>query len=78
MKFLHRDDYDRNQTIRVEPRWNNGNTRSMCATCSNFTLKTQERRRSRRSDLFIVNFDHIHIMALAFSLLAFNKYMMVG
>ena len=39
---------------------NNRNTRIRCEICSKLTIKTPERLRQwRRSDVFIVNFEHI-------------------
>ena len=38
---------------------NNRNTRTRCETCSKLTIKTPERRKWRRSGVFIVNFEHI-------------------
>ena len=38
---------------------NNTNTRKNCEICSKLTIKTQELRQSRRSCVFIVNFEHI-------------------
>ena len=38
---------------------NNKNTRTKCEICSKVTIKTPERRRRRRSAVFIVNFAHI-------------------
>ena len=40
-------------------RVNNRNTRTRCETCSKLTIKTPERRKWRRSGVFIVNFEHI-------------------
>ena len=38
---------------------NNRNTRARCEMCSKSTIETPERRQSRRSGVFIVNFEHI-------------------
>ena len=38
---------------------NNRNTRTRCEICSKLTVKTPERHQCRRSDVFIVNFEHI-------------------
>ena len=38
---------------------NNRNTRASCETCSKLAIKTPERRQWRRSDVVIVNFEHI-------------------
>ena len=37
----------------------NRNTRTRCGICSNITIKRPERRHWRRSDVFIVNFEHV-------------------
>ena len=39
----------------------------------NTTIKTPERRHWRRSDVFIVNFEHISHLFLVFALLTLNK-----
>ena len=47
---------------------NNRNTRRRYEICSKLTIKTPERRHQRRSDVFIVNFEHIsHIFIADFS-----------
>ena len=38
---------------------NNRNTRTRCEICSKLTTKAPERRKWRRSGVFIVNFEHI-------------------
>ena len=40
--------------------------------CSKLTIKISERRQSRRSGIFIVNFEHISRLALVFLLLTMN------
>ena len=40
-------------------KFNNRNTRKRCKICSKLTIKTPERRRWRRSVVFILNFEHI-------------------
>ena len=40
-------------------KFNNRNTRTRCEICSQLTTKTPERRQWRRSDIFIVNSEHI-------------------
>ena len=40
-------------------RVNNRNTRTRCEICSKLTIKTPEQRQWRRSDIFIVNFEHV-------------------
>ena len=42
------------------------NTRTRCEICSKLTIKTPERRRGRRSGVFIVNFEHISHLVLVF------------
>ena len=37
----------------------NRNTRASCEICSKLAIKTPERRQWRRSDVVIVNFEHI-------------------
>ena len=48
------------------------NTRARCEICSMLTIKTPERRQWRRSGVFIVNFEHISHLFLAFLLLTLN------
>ena len=48
---------------------NNINSRTRCEICSKLTIKTAE----RRSGVFIVNYEHISHLVLAFLLLTFNK-----
>ena len=43
-----------------------------CEICSKITIKTPERSQSRRSGVFIVNFEHISHLFLAFLLLTLN------
>ena len=52
---------------------NNRNTRTRCEICSKLTIKTPERRYWRRSDVFIVNFEHITHLVLVFLLLTLNR-----
>ena len=40
--------------------------------CSKLTLKTSERRQSRRSGVFIVNFEHTSLIAIVFLLLTLS------
>ena len=40
----------------------NGNTRTICEDCSKLTTKTPEQHQSRRSGVFIVNFDRLHTL----------------
>ena len=52
---------------------NNKNTRTRCEICSKLTIKTPERRHWRRSDIFIVNFEHISHLALVVLLLTLSR-----
>ena len=38
---------------------NKRNARTRCEICSKLTIKTPERHQQRRSDVFVVNFEHI-------------------
>ena len=49
------------------------NTRKRCKICSKLTIKTPERRQWRRSDVFIVNFEHISHLFLVFLLLLWTS-----
>ena len=51
---------------------NNRNNRKRCEICSKLTIKTAERQHSRRSGVFIVNFEHISHNILVFLLLTLN------
>ena len=44
----------------------------MCEICSELTIKIPERRRWRRSGIFIVNFEHILHPGLVFLLLTLS------
>ena len=48
---------------------NNKGTKTTCKTCSNWTIKTPERRRWRCSVVFIVNLQHISRLVPMFLLL---------
>ena len=52
----------------------------MCDICSKLTIKTPERRRRhwRRSDVFIVNTQHILDLVPVFLLLTLNMYFPAG
>ena len=52
--------------------------RTRCDICSKLAIKTPEQRQLRRSDVFIVNFEHISHLALVFLLLTLNKYLPAG
>ena len=41
---------------------NNRDTRTRCEMCSKLTIKTSERRKWRRSGVFIVNFENISLL----------------
>ena len=44
---------------------NNRNTRARCQICSKLKIMIPERRQSRRSGIFIVNFEHIsHLVSI--------------
>ena len=43
---------------------NKKNTRTRCKICSKLKIKTPERRHWRRTDVFIVNFEHISHLVL--------------
>ena len=54
---------------------NNWNTRAKCKICSELTIKTPDWRQWHRSDIFIVNVEHISHLVLIFPLfllLTFN------
>ena len=51
----------------------NKNNRTRFEICSELTIKTQERRHWRRSNVFIVNFEHISHLVPAFQLLILSK-----
>ena len=52
---------------------NNRNTRKRCEIYLKLTIKIPERRHWRRSDVFIVNFEHISLLFLVLLLLIFSK-----
>ena len=52
---------------------NNRNIRTRFKICWKLTIKTPERRQSRRSSVFIVNFEHISQLALVFLLLHLSR-----
>ena len=54
------------------------NTRNRYELCSQLTIKTPERRQSRCSSIFIVNFEHISQLFLVFLLLILNKQILAG
>ena len=49
---------------------NNRNTRKRCKICLKLTIKTSKRR---QTGVFIVNFEHVSHLSLAFLLLTWNK-----
>ena len=52
--------------------------RTRCEICSKLTIKTPERRYWHRSDVFIVNFEHISHLVLVFLLLTLNMHLPTG
>ena len=58
--------------------FNKRNTRARCEICSKLTIKTPERRKWRRSGVFIVNFEHILQLVLVFLLLNLNMQITAG
>ena len=54
------------------------NTRERCETCSKLTIKPLKLRQWCRSDVFIVNFEHISYLSLVFLLLPLNIYYMLA
>ena len=52
---------------------NNRNTSKRCEIILKLTIKTQEWRHWRRSDVFNVNFEHISHLVLVSLLLTFNR-----
>ena len=57
---------------------NNRNIRAMCEIFLKLTIKTPERHQSRRSGVFIVNFEHIADLALMLLSLTLSKQMPPG
>ena len=53
---------------------NNRNIRKRCEICSNITLRTPERHQWRRSSVFIVNFQYISHLFLAFLLFKVSRF----
>ena len=53
----------------------NKNTTTRSEICSKLTTKTPERCQWRRSDVFIVNFEHISHLLLVFLLLTLSRKM---
>ena len=53
----------------------NGNTRTMCDTCSKLTIKTPEGRHWRCSGAFIVNSEHNSHIFLVVQMFTVNKQM---
>ena len=54
------------------PKVNNRNIRVRYEICSKLTIKTPEPSHWRRSEVFIVNFEHISHLVLVFLFLTFN------
>ena len=57
---------------------NNRNNRARRVICSKITIKTPERCQLRRSDVFIVNFEHISHLVLVYLLLTLNMELLTG
>ena len=57
---------------------NNRNTRTRYEICSKLTMKTPEQCHWRRFSVFIVNFEHISHLVLAFLLLTLSRQMPGG
>ena len=57
---------------------NNKSTRIRCEICSKLTIKTPEQRQWRRSSVFIVNFEYILHLLLAFLFLNLNISLPAG
>ena len=51
---------------------NNKNSKARREICPKLTIKTPERHQWRRSDVFIVNFEHISQLGLVLLLLTLN------
>ena len=66
---MERDYPTNNYLLKV----NNRNTRKRCEICWKLTIKTPQRHQRRRSDVFIINFEHILYLFLVFLLLTLNK-----
>ena len=47
-------------------KFNNKTPRTKCEICSEFTIKTPERRQWCRSGVFIVNFEHVSQPCISF------------
>ena len=73
VRFLHDGNIDLNQVGNYMFKVNKRNTRTGCELCSKLTLKKAERRNSRRSGVFIVNFEHILHLVLVFLLLTLSR-----
>ena len=58
--------------------YNNRNTRLRCEICSKLTIKSPERHQWRCSGVFIVNFERISHLALAFPLLTLMMKLPTG
>ena len=54
-------------------KFNNRDRRKRCEICSKLIIKTPERLQSRRSGVFMVNFEHISHLFPLFLLLTLNK-----
>ena len=52
---------------------NNRNTRKRCEIYSKLAIKTPERRQWHRSDVFIVNFEHVSYLYFSVSIVDFEQ-----
>ena len=65
--------------VRINPaniylfKLSNRNTRKRCKICSNLTIEAPEWRQTRRSGIFIANFEHISHLFLVFLLLIWKN-----
>ena len=59
-------------------KFNNRNTRTRYEIRSKLTIKTPERRKCRRSGVFIINFEHISYFVLMFLLITLSRLMPAG
>ena len=83
-RAIERDPYPANILFKV----NNKNNRKRCKLCLKLTMKTPEQRRifrssekltsAPKSDVFIVNFEHMSHLYLVILLLTLNKQISTG
>ena len=72
LKICQQEQLTNNPAIIYLLRVNNRNTRTRCEICSKLIIKTPEGCHWGRSDVFIVNFEHISHLVLVFLLLTLN------